>query len=1397
MTMAMMASCKYAIVLLFLLRATCSYPATTFSASNLAARGGRSLPGSVLRLTHWPWYASLTPRRPVSLISAPASPWGAFSRPLSSAPLRATPPVWELPPPRATPVWALPPLVTPVHERRPNNDFVVISLAPSSSHVASRRPTRYDWVPASAAPTPSPEAAAAALTPTPQWVRLVTGGTPLYDMVETVQSGARPNLVIRRPATSRIPMTSGRPNTITTTSPSWPSSPFPAAVGVVPLRGDQPAGAEEAATGAAAGPAAGAPPDRNTEGGPLRDVTTTTLAPETSTVLDPIARPAAAAATLSPWSDVTATTNEPKTSTEPELTVRPLGAATLAPLTDFWTTASTDSTSTRDEAATTQYSTIVPTSPTTSEVVSTASEQLGDTSTFAPYVETTTAVPHVTDYTVTSTAKTSLTTVFVHPAADNIVFDSVESSVAPDYLTHAVTQTTTQQSSAHAHVTSTDSVTNAETPSDLVTHGVTTIQPASDNSENSDISTTTGYLFHKETVTVTEAIEATNPVSEYETIVTTDSSGYQSTTPVYEDTVAVTNEPVVTTAQPVYEGTTVVTNEPVVTTAQPVNEDITAVTSEQPLITGPPAPEDADVTSTTHAHLTPFVTADPTAATTEILDTIEIEINRRGKPDVTESTTAEPTTEAFSPLAVEAMDTTIPPSQETTTAEAVPYAVTTDANSDASFTLSTTSATSEVSWIFTTEALSTTSASTEAFSTTSAPSTDVFPTTPAELYSTYSAVGFTTATEEVPSTTSSTEVHSDPIEVTTPTTLPSQDYTTAGPYTAPVEQTTHTVEALTTSTGHETTWTEAFTATDFPASLTAETATPAALTSAQPYNLEGASTVADYTTASPSDLSTLSSEVYTVASAETFWTTFSTQPGPEETISTVFTEGPSTPLTEGSTGLDYISPPLGGDAYTATVIVTESPTVTEELVSTTPVSTDSTAAYSPQAATVVTNPQVVPKETVPTSAPVQDFNYYDGVAFEDGTSLGGSPADGYIPDYDTRSDEYDGDYFADAARPRLPLLPPASSDTKGLEIASLVRETPAPPKQETQRRGDMPLEDDDEDDEESNDVGFGSSYQATVRLTTTPKPVVNTPRYGGDTFEGQMLRRMAPLVVRQLHMGHLSDEDVTRLKYIFGPIWPEVEELARAVGASGPARARRDTARYPHFKKWRGEHREGGLARRSTTASSKRPARRPARQPTRRRRTKKHSKRGHKHANKAHPAKQDANKTHPPKQDTNKTHPPNQDDKTNPAKKHVRKPKQHKHHVKPEAAERPKRSIGALAAEVDADLDEEYDYEEDKDYMGDEDYDEAEDEEEGDGEDLGADAGDEYEEEYEDDGDVAPPRILDDDNPSVMELHYRARQAQGYVPEEKTSPVNKDLAEAQAESVEEDMAMDVAEYEYY
>lgn len=68
---------------------------------------------------------------------------------------------------------------------------------------------------------------------------------------------------------------------------------------------------------------------------------------------------------------------------------------------------------------------------------------------------------------------------------------------------------------------------------------------------------------------------------------------------------------------------------------------------------------------------------------------------------------------------------------------------------------------------------------------------------------------------------------------------------------------------------------------------------------------------------------------------------------------------------------------------------------------------------------------------------------------------------------------------------------------------------------------------------------------------------------------------------------------------------------------------------------------------------------------------------------------------------------------------------------------------------------------------------------------------DEYEDEEVDD---------DHDNPSVMELHYRSRQAQGLQPEavlhgRSNSPIKK--ADDRAGGLDEDMAMDGVEYEYY
>ncbi|KAK3908252.1 hypothetical protein KUF71_018765 [Frankliniella fusca] len=1314
-----MASCRCALGLLLLLAAACcGYPAATFPETVFPVRGGRSLPGSVLRLTHWPWYTSLAPHRQTSLVSSASSSWGVFSRPIAT-PLRAT--HLQLAhrhttPQRPTPVWELPPLFAPVHEQRPKTDFVVISLAPTS--IASRRPPRYDFMPA--APTPSP--AAPTLAPTPGWVRVATAGTPLYDLVETVQSGARPNLVIRRPATGRVPMTPGTPPTTTTTTGipfSWPSTPLTTAVWVAPPRGDQPArpGEErESATGAAAGPA-----------GPAAGATTPTPPPDRNT------------------------NGDAAVSTTGALLVDVTGAPGSTTLLD-----------------------------TTPSTASSTAESPGEVSTVAPHEKTTAVEYVVVETTITPAAAASaavpnatVSSTTIHPAADIIVFDSILSSASSSLVPHATTPA--QPSSVPVAVTTDAPITvTSDAPV------VTTAQQDTEIEGVTETTATTGHLYHRETVTAT-----------YEPLVTTEQAVLANTTsvtaglPASEITTPVTEEFHATTTEATYQETVAVTSEPDVSTAGPVS---------------------------TQTLLIPFVTADP-STTTEILDTVEIEINRRGKPDVT-STTSEPTTEAFSPLAVAALETTFPPSEETTITTASP-----GVRTDLPPTVSTTFTPSDVSLIFTTEAPSTFSTSAEASSTHSA-TTEVLSTTPADSVSTYSAGGFTVSNADISTpVTTWAEVNTEPVSVLT--TLPAEGYTTgaAGAYSAPVEQTTGA--AYSTAYDQEATTSEAPTPSDTPSTLFEETVTPATLTSLHPYNLEEASTTTGYTTttASPNDVSTVFPEAYTVASGETFWTTVATQSGAGETPSTV--EAGTAGTTEGFTST------VRGNAYAAgtTTVVTEAPAATEVAVSTT--TTSSPATTTP----VTTTTSGAPKEAVPTSAPVKDFNYYDGVAFEDGTSLGGSPADGYIPDYDSRSDEYDGDYFADSARPRLPLLPPPTSDTKGLEIASLVRETPAPPKKISHRRGDVPIDDDGDDDDEgeSNDVGFGSDNQVTVLFPSTPKPI-------GDTFEGQMLRRMVPLVVRQLRLGHLSGEDMTRLKYIFGPIWPEVEEMARVValgagpgpGLSRAPRARRDASRYPHFRRWRGVEdelgSESGLARRSTLTSgeARRPAPLPARRPARRRRTRKHPKHPkHTHkAHKSHKLKQDGNKTHPAKHDDKATpdkqeveaQPAKPDANAHPARKHDRKPKHHKHklHVKPEAAvSRPKRSSSPPAAKVGPDVDEEYDYEDEKDadYMGDEDYYEAEDgEEEGedvsaDGDvdadgDVGADGDDEYDEEYEDDGDIAPPRVLDNDNPSVMELHYRARQAQGHVPEERTSPINKDLAAAQAESVE-DMAKDVADYEYY
>lgn len=398
------------------------------------------------------------------------------------------------------------------------------------------------------------------------------------------------------------------------------------------------------------------------------------------------------------------------------------------------------------------------------------------------------------------------------------------------------------------------------------------------------------------------------------------------------------------------------------------------------------------------------------------------------------------------------------------------------------------------------------------------------------------------------------------------------------------------------------------------------------------------------TTSQPFEGTTASSDISEVFStsadmsdafstASQFPEAFSTTMDPSQAYPTTFEEFSTTPGSSGSTDT------LGGDLAVSTGL----PPTTADFSTT----TDSTAREAPSTApTLEPTVSVVPvtattplsgaaptltpavgtattgflynRQTtgVPTPGPVRDFDYYDGVVFEDSA---GSPADGYIPDYDDRSGEYDGDYFADSSSATR-LQPPPWSDTKGLEIQSLVRETPP---SDVHRRSDV-LPEDEEDDDDDNEVGVGSDHEAAS--SAAPLAATATKVYG-DTFEGQMLRRMVPLVVRQLRLGHVSAEDLSRLQYIFGPIWPEVEQLARAArvlevgrrrrnsGRLRWGRARRAASSYPHFTRWRGDGQEALVAevkaaRRQPSVSRPTPARRRRPQKSPR---KKSSKKGHGH----------------------------------------------------------------------------------------------------------------------------------------------------------------------------------------
>ncbi|KAJ1527749.1 hypothetical protein ONE63_007704 [Megalurothrips usitatus] len=1327
-------------LILALLQAAACHP------TSVDPRGGRSLPGSVLRLSPWPWARPYWPSpwsSPVALRRPVQSPWGSpmsLRRPASSS-------SWVYPAPlRAPPVWELPPLSAPLARRQTSGDEVVVLNVVRGP--GSPAPLRYDLIPASAQPP------ASSSTP---WARIASAGTPMYSLVETVQGAEHPRVVISRPAVTRMPLGAA-------TAPQSTRYPFPQ-----PATPPAPLGAEaEAApaTGAASG--ATAPPDWNTKEDPATPVSAA-LVPETTAFV-----------TASQPSGVP--TRPPPTSTTGDLSeiVFPgvvLGQTTPRPVTPRPTVTTGAAVTTEQQAVTTGYVTSTDRAATEQETV--ATEQAA------------TSLGTVTSATVNTG---SVTTYTDRPVTVQETVTTERAVTSGAVTTDSVTTYTDRPVTVQETVTTEQAVTSGAVTTDSVTT-TTTVTASDPTTPSSGTVSTARDVTTEQTVTdaVTEA--ATSADQDATSHVTAELAVTEAVTVTAQDwTTAVATE-AASTATP----TTAVTTAP--TTA------ITS-TSAPPTSTKPPRPV--------------FISIVHTAPEwNENLDTVEIEVNRRGAAGALVTTTEEAVGATETPLDAET------PAEPWTTLSSHPDEVTT-----ATFAIGSTASASDSAG---TEA--TTPASTEAAPTTWE---DVVTTAsvPTEAPSTTSA--FTTARVDTPAWPSTTAGAHTTAEAGT-SAGPAEVYTAA-----PSEETTATSAEVYTATGGAGVYT---TATPEEAYLTTGVYTDAApegtaVTSAGVYTAatpeQAYSTAGVYTTTTP-DQAFSTAEVYTTtvtpttaeAGAAPVWVGVNTAPAETvasaaDTAQTGTSADPDafstvTPDSDVTAPVASTTPgPYAAAAYTTSNTAdapddtsapgdlytdppqdtTTTPAATEEVYSTTPVLTEAPTtelAWStplsfttlfPQGFTVVTRPlpdalrATASPAPVPTSGPVQDFNYYDGVAFEDGASLGGSPADGYIPDYDGRSDDYDPDYFADSAFRLRPLRPPPPpGDTKGLEIASLVRETPPSPP----RRSDVlpEDEDDDEDDGMGNDVGLPGTPSTAAPLTTTRSSY-------RDTFEGQMLRRMAPLVVRQLRMGHLSPEDTTRLKYIFGSVWHEVEAMARDAEAGRGrrnaakrrrARVRRSsaTAKYPHFTKWRAD----AARQRGRRPAHRHPApahhRRPQKPATRVKSAKRRRGRKDKHG-------------HP----------------------HVKHP-QHKAHAKKHAKTedealllllRPKRAApAAAAARGHSRGRDEYDYDEveeenDEDYMGDDsDYYEAEEEEEEEDEDedgsdvedvITVDSDDEY-----DDG-LIPSHILDD-NPSVMELHYRSRQAQGLSLSEdghrdrrpglvKDTKDNKD---------DEGMAMDGVEYEYY